>query len=73
MALTLGFFSRLLPLVTKDQYKSIRKGFQKLANGKLGITRAQWIEIAKHSGVPDEEVAGATFDGFDIDNNGYEI
>lgn len=57
--------------VSKDQYKSIRKGFQQLANGKLGITRAQWVEIAKTTGVPDEQVAGATFDGFDIDHNGY--
>jgi hypothetical protein len=58
-------------LVTKEQYKELRKGFSSLVDGKKLISKAKWIEITKQTGITDEEVAKATFDAFDVDENGF--
>lgn len=42
-----------------------------MTNGKKAITKAQWMELVIQTGVNDDEVAAATFEAYDIDNNGY--
>lgn len=58
-------------IVSKEQYVQIKKGFSQMADGRKLLSKEKWNELAKTTGVTDEEVAAATFDSFDIDENGY--
>lgn len=50
----------------------LKKGFSQVADGRNLLSKAKWIEVAKTTGITDDDVAAATFDSFDIDESGYE-